>query len=149
MFIPEIEDILKNIETKSIMVLATSLKDFVTARSMSIITVNEKIYCQTDKNLTKAVQINKNPNVAYCVDNIQITGKAKIIGTWEENKNILAEYKKKHNRSYEKYKNVKNEIVIETTIEEIQLWEYKNGIPYIMKMNLVENKFTCQEYKTE
>lgn len=101
MYIPEIKDALTKLKTKSIMVLATSLNDFVTARNMSVITVNDKIYCQTDKNMIKSIQINENPNVAYCIDNIQITGKAKIIGTWEDNKNILAEYKLKHNNSYE------------------------------------------------
>lgn len=149
MFIPEIKDVLKNIETKSIMILATSLNDFVTARNMSVIAVNDKIYCQTDKNMSKVIQIDGNPNVAYCIDNIQITGKAKIIGIWEENKTILDSYKKKHNSSYEKYKNIKDEIVIETTIEKIQLWEYKDGKPYIIKLNLVENTFESKEYKVE
>ena len=149
MYIPEIKDALTKLKTKSIMVLATSLNDFVTARNMSVITVNDKIYCQTDKNMIKSIQINENPNVAYCIDNIQITGKAKIIGTWEDNKNILAEYKLKHNNSYEKYKRIKDEVVIETIIEQIQIWEYKDGKPYIIKMNLVENTFASKEFRTE
>jgi len=149
MFISAIEDVLKKLEAKFIMVLATSSKDIVTARNMSVITVNDKIYCQTDKNMTKTLQINENPHVAYCIDNIQITGKAKVVGKWDENKRILAEYKKRHNSSYEKYKNVKDEVVIETTIEKIQLWEYKDGKPYIIKLNLVENTFESKEYKIE
>ena len=55
------------------MVLNSSLNNFVTAMNMSVIIVNDKIYCQANKNMAKAIQINENLYVGYCVDNLQIT----------------------------------------------------------------------------
>lgn len=59
-------------------VLATSYENKVTARNMSYVIINKKIYFQTDKTFLKHYQMVKNPNVALCVDNIQIEGVAKI-----------------------------------------------------------------------
>jgi general stress protein 26 len=146
MYIKEIEEALKIIRDKSFMVLSTSFQDIVTSRNMSVITINDKIYCQTDKNMVKAKQISKNNNISLCVDNIQIVGKAKFIGTWNENKDILSEYKKIHTNSYEKYKNVADEIVIEIVILAIKLWEYKNSKPYIIEIDLIKNTYKSNQY---
>ncbi|MGC8771727.1 MAG: pyridoxamine 5'-phosphate oxidase family protein [Brevinematia bacterium] len=147
MYLPEIEEVLRKIQEKKIMVMETSLDGKVTARNMSVVVLRDRIYCQTDRNMTKAQQIMGNENVAFCVDNFQICGKAKIIGKWDENPEILVEYRKFHNDSYEKYKSLKDEVVIETKIEEIETWEYRNGKPYIVTIDLNKNLYHLKEYK--
>lgn len=66
------KDIFGFLDDGKIMVLATSCHDLVTARNMSCIIIKNKIYFQTDKTFLKYKQIIENPNVALCVDNIQI-----------------------------------------------------------------------------
>ncbi|HNX15591.1 MAG TPA: hypothetical protein PKH29_12155, partial [Oscillospiraceae bacterium] len=90
-----------------------------------------------------------NENVAFCVDNYQIYGKARNIGTWDAHGDILEEYKKIHTASYEKYKNVSDEIIVETTIEEIKTWEYRDGKPVIVRMNLETNEYNVMEYRLD
>ena len=56
------------------MVLATALAEKVTARMMSVVVLEEKLYFQTDITFRKYQQIRSNPHVALCADNIQIEG---------------------------------------------------------------------------
>ncbi len=55
------------------MVLSTSENDIVSSRMMSIIQI-EGVYFQTDLTFKKYRQLLSNPNVALCIDNIQIEG---------------------------------------------------------------------------
>lgn len=66
------------LRSKKAAVLATSSSDRMTARSVSYIVLNSKIYFQTDKTFLKYKQIIKNPNAALCIDSVQIEGSAKI-----------------------------------------------------------------------
>jgi len=147
MYITEIEKILESISKKPIMVFATSKNQKVTARNMSVIVLGNRIYFQTGLSMTKSQQIIENENVAFCIDNYQIYGKAKNIGTWEQHEDVLKEYRKVHNSSYETYKNVKDEIVVETTIHEIEMWEYREGKPFIVQIDLDKNEYKIFEYQ--
>ena len=147
MYLREIEEILCTLKTKNAMVLASSLNNIVTARNMSVIVEGDKIYCQTDLNMGKVKQIIKNNHVAFCIENYQILGEAKVIGPWSENKEILEKYKIIHGASYERYKNIKAEVVIETKIESIEIWEYYNNKPYIIYIDLINNDYKKLEYK--
>lgn len=125
----EVMGLLKN---NNVMVLATSSSDRVTARSVSCVVINSKIYFQTDKTFLKYEQIIKNPNAALCIDNIQIEGKAKIIGHPfnEENKTFIEEFKKVHNGSFIAYSHMENEVVIEIEPSLITIWKYEEGKPF-------------------
>ena len=61
-------------------VLSTSCDNRVTSRMMFFVIYDNKFYCQTDKTFLKYQQIKSNPNVALCIDNIQVEGIAKNIG---------------------------------------------------------------------
>lgn len=52
------------------MTLATSMDNRVTARTMSFVVENERLYFQTDTSFTKFHQIKSNPLVAVCWNNI-------------------------------------------------------------------------------
>jgi uncharacterized pyridoxamine 5'-phosphate oxidase family protein len=138
--------VLQELATINIMILATSKKDIVTARSMSIIMDNNKIYFQTGKLMDKYDQLVCNENVALCMNNIQIQGSARDIGSWIHNQELLSLYKKKHNNSYELYGNMKTQTVIEITIKNIKKWEYVNGKPYIYFIDFENETFENKEY---
>jgi general stress protein 26 len=73
-------DFINKLENSKIGILATSLNDKVTVRSMSIINIDENVLFQTDKRMEKCYQITNNENVALCIGNIQIEGIARIKG---------------------------------------------------------------------
>ena len=117
---------------KSIMVLATSLDNRVTARSMSCIVLGKKIYFQTDKTFLKYDQLSMNPNVALCVDNIQIEGKAKLKGhpLSKENSWFRDIFKKHYFGSYETYSHMVDEVVVEVEPRVVTLWKYEDSKPF-------------------
>lgn len=135
---------------KSILVLATSYENRVTARSMCCIVINKKIYFQTDKTFLKYEQIINNPNVALCVDSIQIEGVAKVQAHpfHEENEGFINVFKEKHRGSYENYSHMKNEVVVEVKPSLITLWKYENGQPFREILDVNDNKAYKENYDT-
>lgn len=109
------------------MVLATSYKDRVTARMMSVIITDEKFYLQTDKNFLKYQQLQANPKVALCCDNIQIEGIANDIGKPKDNKMFLEKFEKYFKASYNSYSFLEDERLIEIVPTFITVWNYKDG----------------------
>ena len=66
------------------MVLATSYKDRVLARNVLTVSKGLDIYFFTWRHSRKCRQIQKNPQVALCKDNVQIEGVAVILGNFVE-----------------------------------------------------------------
>ena len=127
-------EIINTLENKDSIVIATSDKDKVAARTVYFIMHNSCIYFLTSKAYDKYKQITKNPNVALCSDNIQIQGIAKTIGhpELEENKVILEQFLnkcpgKEQNSRYAKHKNT---VFIEIEIVKISAW-INGGREYI------------------
>lgn len=114
------------------MVLATCSNNRVTARTMSFILENEKLYFQTDKNFTKCRQIKENPLVAVCWNNVQIEGRCNILGHPSDSKNQFfnVAFKKYYKGSYDAYSHLKSEVVYEVTPVLAAVWGYENGKPY-------------------
>lgn len=83
------------------MVLSTAINSHVTSRMMSIIIIDEKFYFQTDVTLRKYEQLKKNPQVALCINNIQIEGKCEEIGHPLSNDLFCELYKTYYSGSYE------------------------------------------------
>lgn len=110
------------------MVLATSLKDRVTARTVSCVIFDKKIYFQTDKSFLKYKQINENPKIALCLDNIQIEGTAYFKGhpLLDKNSKFCYLYKKYFYNSYLNYSSQKDEIIIEVKPKHISIWKYED-----------------------
>lgn len=140
-------EVMELLRSKNVAVLATSSSDRVTARSVSYVIINSRIYFQTDKTFLKYKQIIKNPNVALCIDNIQIEGNAKIKGHPfnEENRAFIEEFKKAHNGSFNTYSHMENEVVIEIEPVSVTLWKYEEGQPLRDFLDL-QNKRARREY---
>ncbi|MBH1941771.1 pyridoxamine 5'-phosphate oxidase family protein [Mobilitalea sibirica] len=131
------------------MVLATSADNRTTARMMSCIMLNNKIYCQTDIDFQKSKQILKNPFVALCVDNIQIEGEATIKGSPMEecNSEFVEAFKTYFRGSYDTYSSLSNEIVIEIAPTLITLYCYDNKKPYREFIDCKQQKVHIKQYE--
>ena len=69
------------------MVLATSHNDRVIARNVLIASKGLDLYFFTWKHSRKCKQIEKNPRIALCKDDVQIEGLAEILGALLDEKN--------------------------------------------------------------
>ena len=141
------DEVMELLRSKKVAVLATSSCDKVTARSVSYIILNSRIYFQTDKTFLKCEQMIKNPNVALCIDNIQIEGSAKIKGHpfAEENRAFIEEFKKVHYGSFNAYSHMENEVVVEIEPISIILWKYEEGKP-LRDFLVLRDKRAYREY---
>ena len=128
------------------MVLSTSFDNRVTSRMMSFVIFDNKFYCQTDKTFLKYQQIKSNPNVALCIDNIQVEGIAKNIGKPLENKKFINLFKQYYKTSYEIYSFLENEILLEIEPTFIGVWTYKDFIPVREFYNLETKEIKEESY---
>lgn len=129
-------------------VLATCLEDEPTARTVSYIVLDNKIYFQTDINFDKCIQIESNENVALCIENYQIEGKAKILEHPfnEKNKKFLDKFKNIHKSSFNKYSSLESEVVIEIEPIFITIWKYIDDKAYREYLNISDKVATRELY---
>ena len=121
------EEVFNQLGSHKVMVLATSSEDRVTARNMSCIIMYHKLYFQTDKRFLKTEQMLKNQNVAFCVDNIQMEGVARIIGSVNMVPEFCEAFKRYFRASYDTYTHLSNQVIIEVEPTFITLWRYAEG----------------------
>ena len=73
--------VIEFLANKRAIVLATSLDGRVSARTVSMANDGLDVYFMSWGHHTKCVQIRGNPRVALCRDNVQIEGRAEILGS--------------------------------------------------------------------
>lgn len=136
------KEIMGALGESGIMVLATSAGGRVTARSMSCIFNGLRIAFQTDKTSTKMNQIRENSRVALCASNIQIEGKATVLGHPYEIPWFKEKFARLHPGSFKAYSGLEDECVVEVEPSLITLWKYRkdNDKPYIDQLNVAERK---------
>ncbi|MBN2535638.1 MAG: pyridoxamine 5'-phosphate oxidase family protein [Spirochaetales bacterium] len=124
--------VLDKVETKKIAVLSTAAENRVSSRTMSFIRLGEYLYFQTDNKSLKIQQIQKNENVAVCLDNIQIEAEAEILGhsSLPVNRDFVQKYKIEHPGSYKAYTQGINQVIIRLKMTLIVIWKYLDGKPY-------------------
>ena len=137
-----------NLDKKKHIVLATCLNDEPTARTVSYIILDNKIYFQTDIKFDKCMQIEENNNVALCLDNYQIEGTAKILEhpLNEKNERFLNKFKQVHENSFKEYSTLEDEVVIEINPIFIKIWKYIDNKPYIEYLNIIDKVATRELY---
>lgn len=131
------------------MVLSTSLNDKVTSRMMSIILIDGIFYFQTDTNFRKYKQIQINPNVALCTENIQVEGTCLEIGLPQDNSEFCKLYRKNFAVSYELYSGLKNERLFAVNPTYIQRWIYENGSPFVEMFDFQSQSYQKKAYVTK
>lgn len=145
-----LQEFFRTLGARRQMVLATSAQDRTTARMVSCIVSDHKIYFQTDTAFLKYRQIMANERVALCIDNIQIEAEARALGRPTEDANtfFLDAFRIAYPGSYEAYSRHRDEVVIEVIPKRITVWEYEQGIPVIKILDLAEEQYTEQVYRT-
>ena len=128
------------------MVLSTSFNDVVTSRMMSIVCLNRKLYFQTDKLLRKYSYLKNNPNVALCIDNIQIEGQCREIGTPAENADFCNAYQEHFTSSFNSYSLLKNERLFVVTPSFIERWLYIDTLPYMEIFDVKNESYALEQY---
>lgn len=110
------EELVKFLKSKdsAVMVLATSCDDQVLARNVLIANDGLDLYLFTWRHSRKCAQIQANPRVALCKDNVQIEGVAEILG------DLLAEETKEH-----------MDIIRNRFPDAIKQWEHRPGMVVI------------------
>lgn len=130
------------------MVLATCSEGRVSARTVSTINKGLLIYFQTDLNFLKCRQIKEKPNVALCVGNIQIEGRATIKGHPLDDPYFTTHYQKQHSSAFEKYSHLKDNVIIEVEPELITFWKYtEDSKPYRDFIDVKEQKAYREYYQ--
>jgi len=140
------KDFISKIENSRIGVLATSINNKVTVRSMSIINIDENILFQTDKRMEKYIQITNNENVGLCINNIQIEGKAVIKGKADKQDEFIKVFSKKHESSYIAYSSMESEVVIEIRPMKVKMWEYIDNEPSIRIIDFSRKKAELNKF---
>lgn len=115
------------------MTLSSCAENRVTSRSMSVVVIDGKFYCQTDENSLKYRQLMKNENAALCVKNFSVEGKCRCIGKPFDKENVFfADAFKKHFfGSYKAYSALSSEILLEISPVRIYSWIYVLAAPYM------------------
>ena len=131
------------------MVLSTSANGHVTSRMISIIVMEECFYFQTDKTFRKYEQITANPNVALCIDNIQIEGACAEIGQPMDHPDFCRLYEKHFKSSFDRYTHLANETLFQITPTYIQKWIYEDSLPYVEKFLIGQEVYSKELYHTD
>lgn len=145
-FESKIKEFFYNIGNHKTMVLSTSFNDKVTSRMMSVILFDEKFYFQTDMTFRKYEQMKNNPNVALCIDNIQVEGICREIGRPQDNSDFCRLYQENFSGSYELYSGLQNERLFEIIPTYIQKWIYEDGKPFVEALDFENKIYSKQEY---
>ncbi|MGM0122869.1 hypothetical protein IGI37_000235 [Enterococcus sp. AZ194] len=143
----ELEKTFFRISKKGIAVIATSYKDDISIRPVSVVLYDKKIAFQTSTKLLKYQQIKKNPLVALSVDNISIQSIATIKDHPLKEKTFIDLFKNKHKSSFDNYSHMKSNCVIELKPLKIQRWDYINKEPYIVTLDLKEQTIQKERYQ--
>lgn len=137
-------EIINLLEDTESIVLATSINNKVTARTMSHVNVGLTILFQTGNNSEKARQIRENPNVAFAIQNMQMEAVAEIHGHPLDNPLFIEKYKTKFPNYFDKYTNQTDEILVIARPTKITLYKYIDGKPY-RDIMLVNEKIAYRE----
>jgi general stress protein 26 len=125
----EKERVLEFLEPKHAIVLATSLEDRVTARTVSFANDGLAILFMSWAHHTKCVQMRGNPRVALCRDNVQIEGLAEILGSPQDERNeryadILG---KKYPKSHERFADEPGMVIVKVVPTSITVFDQIDG----------------------
>lgn len=128
----EATDILwKRTGSHGVMILSTCADNRVTSRAVSVVVINGKFYCQTNRNYLKCRQLLINPNASLCFGNISIEGNCKIIGKPCENDFFLKAMHEHFPDAVKRWSALPEECVIELIPRIAASWVYENDIPFM------------------
>lgn len=128
------------------MVLSTSENDRVSSRMMSVVQIDGVFYFQTDMTFRKYGQLSANPNVALCIDNIQIEGICEELGHPLKNDGFCRLFRECFKGSYDAYTSLENERLFAVRPAFIERWIYKDSVPYIETFDINTRAYNIIQY---
>ena len=139
----------ERIGESSKMVLATSVNNIVSARTVSVLSINGLFYFQTDRSMDKAREIAVNSNVALCLKEIQIKGICRDIGNPKSDKNsfFIKKFQELFPSAYAKYSHLDNETVFEIKPTMAKTWRYINECQCVEYIDFLKEEYRCEQYK--
>ena len=129
------------------MVLSSAVENKVTSRMMSIVQYDGFFYFQTDKTFRKYQQMIKNPQVALCIDNIQIEGLCEELGSPMMNPCFCDIYRECFRSSYQRYSALKNERLFVVKPIYVARWRYIEGIPFMEMCDIERQVYKLMKYE--
>lgn len=138
----EKKDFVESIKTHQEIVLSTCQGNIVTSRTVCFINNEFTFYILTSANSNKCKQITENANVSLCAGDLQIEGRAKIIGHPMSEGNLLISdmYREKHTEYYDRFARYKFAAYIEIKCIYIKQWRVTNGKDYFYCLDLCKQK---------
>lgn len=130
-----------------IMVLSTSKDNHVTSRMMSMVLYDGAFYFQSDKTFRKYEQLSHNPNVALCIENIQIEGICEEVGRPADFSFFCDTYQKRFANSYKRYTFLENERLFCIKPRFVERWVYLEGIPFMETFDIESETYHLMQYK--
>jgi len=141
-----VKEIYEKLEKAKHMTVATSANDYVTARTLSTIFANGKLYFQTDIDFQTIKQIKQNSSIALCMSHIQVEGNAQILGPTLDQSELAKLYQRKHPSSFDSYSSLNKTSMVEVAIAKIITWEYIEGTPYQCWYDMQRKTYRQQQY---
>ncbi len=128
------------------MVLSTSEDNIVSSRMMSVVLIDGAFYFQTDVTFKKYRQLTRNPNVALCIDNIQIEGICEELGHPLQFPLFCTRFQECFKGSFDAYTSLKNERLFVVKPTDVERWIYKDGVPFIESFAVSTQEYDLSEY---
>ena len=129
------------------MVLSSSEKGKVSSRMMSVVCINGAFYFQTDRNFRKYRQLMDNPQAALCIDNIQIEGVCRELGSPMDEPLFCKVFQECFGGSFRAYSSLENERLFVLEPEYVQRWVYKNSLPFIEVFDVKKQEYEISQYR--
>ena len=134
------------IAKNKLMVLATSARDRVTARMMSVIHDGLTVYFQVGTDSLKYTQIKENNHVALCIGNMQYEGIAAVTCQPLEDPFFVEQYQRNHEGSFKTYSHLHKNVVVRVSPTLITFWKYDEERKPFRDILDVEKKKAYREY---
>jgi general stress protein 26 len=131
------DKVIEFLASKHAIVLATSLDGRVTARTVSMASDGLDVYFMSWGHHTKCAQIRGNPRVALCRDNVQIEGRAEILGSPldEGNKSVADMIREKY-PDYERFAREPGMVIVKVAPSTIAVFGRGSGGFYLDCLDL-------------
>ena len=135
------EKLWKDIGESTVAVLSTCSDDRVTSRKMSMVIINGKFYCQTNKDYLKCRQISENPNVSLCFGTYTVEGVCTIKGKPFDDSVFISAMKKAYPDAVKRWSALPEERILEIKPTLVRSWIYEDDIPYIETWDLADDTY--------
>ena len=137
----EFERVWNEIGGSNIMTLSTCADNRVTSRQMSVVTINGRFYCQTNKNYLKCRQIAQNPNVSLCFGKFVVEGSCREIGRPYDNLTFIQAIGNAFPDAVKRWSGISEDCLLEISPTLIRSWIYENNVPYIEIWDIEHNDY--------